>query len=276
MKSRAVLVGAAIFGTAIGTGMTAVEMTNSHNLFYLEDFEARAAERKSERQVVRTEKMAQAEVVGSDEYKFGSMERFSKQRHTFRIRNVGDAALMLNTGRSTCKCTLFEIDRETCKPGEEAEILVEWTGQTQSRDPEFSQSVDVITNDPDREIVRLFVSGLVTETVRALPEDLIVGRVSSNTGTELDFRLFGFRGDKIEILESEFENQEIADKFELHLEPLSEEELAKEKGGKLWSVGQIDRETWVALGTNNPDNSTENASRQGSHDSSARQWPDDQ
>ncbi len=42
----------------------------------------------------------------------------------------------------------------------------------------------------------------MTETIRALPGELVVGIVSSNTGSEAQFQLFGFRSDHIDILET--------------------------------------------------------------------------
>ena len=80
----------------------------------------------------------------------------------------------------------------------------------------------------------------MTETIRALPDELVVGNVSSNTGSGAEFRLYGFRSDSLDILETTLEIPETAGCFDVSYEPLPAEEVQKEKGA---TCGQLARVT---------------------------------
>ena len=56
--------------------------------------------------------------VGETEYDFGSMDSNATDSHEFIFRNVGDAPLTLEAGKTTCKCTLSDIGDGTILPGE--------------------------------------------------------------------------------------------------------------------------------------------------------------
>ena len=249
MKVWSVVVIAAACGIGVGGGMTWVEKLRSTEVFFPKDQQERLdAGVVSLQSGAGTQKWPKVELVDDGIFDFGSMERFSKLQHTFQLKNVGDALLTVRQGKSTCKCTLSELTKELIEPGETTSITLEWTGQTLGTSPDFQQSVEVITNVPDQEVVRLIIRGYVTETIRALPDELTLGRVSSNTGGEAEFRLFGFRSDQIEILETEFENPELEQYFELLFEPLSTAEVEAEKGASCGLLGKLTVKSGLPLG----------------------------
>jgi hypothetical protein len=176
------------------------------------------------------------------------MERNSTQQHTFRIKNVGNALLTLEPGRTTCKCTVSDVTGSELKPGETTEVTAEWTGKVLGAGPDFEQTIEIITNALEEKILRLKIRGYVTETVRALPPAITIGRVSSNGGTEAEFRLFGFRSDQIDILETVFENDELARYFELAYEPLAKEEIEQEKGASCGLLAKLVVKPGLPLG----------------------------
>ncbi len=232
---------AALAGLATGAANALYEQRTSVDLFFPEDFVARQQSVKATPvEVVVSPLAPRVEIVGDATFDFGSMERNSKQRHIFRIKNVGASDLTLESGRTTCKCTVSEISLDTVPPGKVSEITVEWTGKTTSLEPDFFQTVNVKTNDPDHKTVVFEIQGYVTETIRALPDELVVGNVSSNTGSGAEFRLYGFRSDSLDILETTLEFPETAGCFDVSYEPLPSEEVEKEKGA---TCGQLARVT---------------------------------
>ncbi len=252
MKTWQVLAGATAIGVAFGFGATAMEMFGKQELFFREQYDAIAARGRA-LQAQELEKRSgqswpKAEVLDGADYDFGSMEKYTKMQHVFRIKNVGTERLTLTVGRTTCKCTVSAINGEGFAPGEIADITVEWKGQALSSSPDFRQTIEIITNDPDQELLRLGLHGLVTETIRALPEEIVVGQVSSNSGTDTEFRLYGFRSEKIDVLAAEFENVETADKFAVAFEPLPKEEVEKEKGASCGLLAKLTLKPGLPLG----------------------------
>ncbi|MHB0955265.1 MAG: DUF1573 domain-containing protein [Pirellulaceae bacterium] len=249
MKSWWILLFAAFAGVAVGAGNVLYEQYSSAELFFPEDY---ASSEKQETVTsvpeVNLKKTARVEVVGDAVFDFGSMERSSKMRHAFHLKNVGSADLTLEPGRTTCKCTVSKIDLRTVPPGHVAEVILEWTGQTLSPEPEFAQTADINTNDPENKTVQLKIEGYVTETIRTLPEELVVGDVSSNTGSEAEFRLFGFRSDHMEILETTWESPTTADYFAVSYEPLAIEEVKKEKGATCGVLAKVTLKPGLPVG----------------------------
>jgi len=252
MRSWLLLVAASIVGTGIGVTTTYVERNRGQELFFTEDFWAREAQRaqlRAEQAKAGSSAPAKVEIVGDAVFDFGSMERFSKMQHTFRIKNVGQSGLRLSRRATTCKCTVSKVANPNPRPGETAAITVEWTGQTAMDSPDFTQTVEVGTNDPDMPVVRLQIKGYVTETIRARPgEELVLGMVSSNTGSKTEFRLFGFREDHIDILETTWEDPRTAQYFEVTYEPLPAEEVEKEKGASCGLLATVHAKPGLPLG----------------------------
>ena len=191
---------------------------------------------------------ARVEVVGDAVFDFGSMERHAKMQHVFQLKSVGASALVLEPGKTTCKCTVSKVSLRTVPVGEISEIIVEWTGQTMSREPDFAQTADVKTNDPDHPTVQLKIQGYVTDAIRVLPDELVVGNVSSNTGSEAEFRLYGFRSDHMEILETVWEIPETAAYFDVSYEPLAKQEVEKEKGATCGLLAKVTMKPGLPLG----------------------------
>ncbi len=241
MKTWQVLAGATAIGLMAGFGGTAMEVMRGSELFFSQQYADMQIQKEQAQEAIKKTGKAwpKAVVLGESDYDFGSMEKYSKLQHVFEVKNEGNAVLTISQGRTTCKCTVSDLKESGFKPGEVARITVEWKAQNAGSNPDFRQTVELVTNDPDNEIVELKVHGFVTETVRVLPEHLTVGNISSNTGTELQFRLFGFRSDNIEILETVFENEAVADRFELGFEPLPSEEVEKEKGASCGLLAKL-------------------------------------
>ncbi len=251
MRSLLGVLAVVVAGAGIGIGSTYVERHRGADRFFSEDFWAQ--EHAKEEQRLEERRAAGATpprvvVEGGEVFDFGSMERFSKMQHTFRLTNVGQEDLRLTERRSTCKCTVSEITKRNARPGESIDITIEWTGQTMMDSPDFAQTVEVGTNDPDAPVVRLRIKGYVTETVRALPSEVAMGMVSSNTGSEAQFQLFGFRSDHLDILETSWEDPYTAPFFDVAFEPLPQEVVEQEKGASCGLLVRLIAKPGLPLG----------------------------
>jgi hypothetical protein len=233
MKSLRYFAAALVCGLGLGWGTTWVEFANeldeasaSTSLANLQRINDPVADAISD----QAKKGPVATVLGETYFDFGTIERTGTGKHIFQIRNDGDEVLTVKAGATTCKCTLSEIGKENYQPGEIAEILVEWNANVSGVSPEFEQSAAVHTNDPTHPTIDFRIRGLVTESLRAVPVEVVLGSVPSNQGMVTEFRLFGSRVEEVQILESQFVDAESADFFDVKYEPLSEEEVAEEKG----------------------------------------------
>jgi hypothetical protein len=242
------LLGAAVVGLAIGGLRTYIEMRQGAELFMPAEYAVLASKRADDARRVEPGKLPKAEVVGSAEYNFGSMDRDATQQHTFQLKNVGQAPLVVEKGPTTCKCTVGALPKGVLEPGETVDISVEWTGKTTLAQVDFVQAVQIKTNDPDQPFVEFIIRGYVTDSVRVLPSELAVGTISADDTVHTTFRLFAFRSEHLEILESSWENQETAECFELTWEPIPEAEVKEEKGATVGLLGKVAIKPGLPLG----------------------------
>ena len=100
-------------------------------------------------------------------YNFGTMEPFERRRHSFVIRNDGDAPLELREGESSCKCTIGEVGDGTVAPGETTTVMLSWrSGEGNKR---FAHEAEVLTNDPNNPVLRCVVEGQIVSQLLADP-----------------------------------------------------------------------------------------------------------
>lgn len=115
-----------------------------------------------------------AAVVDETTYDFGAMEVGTKADYTFIIRNEGEAPLKLLKGPTTCRCTLSEVAEEPIPPGESVEVRLEWAMNELA--PEFRQTADIFTNDPEHRTITFEITGSGVEVVQFDPaQNLILG-----------------------------------------------------------------------------------------------------
>jgi len=88
----------------------------------------------------------------------------------FLIKNVGGSDLVITDARPSCGCTVSSFDK-LIKPG--AEGKVHTSVDTKSFSGPISKSVLVVSNDPDRPQMNLFVKALVKPFVDVAPQAYI-------------------------------------------------------------------------------------------------------
>lgn len=112
-------------------------------------------------------------------FDFGVMNVGETGTHTFRIRNTGTAPLTVEVTNTSCKCTLVKLPKEGIPPGESREMTIEW--QTKEPIDGFRHGGVLLTNDPERKSIKVFVEGKVRAKLVFIPDlvaftDVIPGR----------------------------------------------------------------------------------------------------
>jgi hypothetical protein len=88
----------------------------------------------------------------------------------FVVKNTGGSDLIISDARPSCGCTVASFDK-VIKPGAEGKI--QSSVDTKSFSGPISKSVLVVSNDPDRPQVNLFIKALVKPYVDVLPQAFV-------------------------------------------------------------------------------------------------------
>jgi hypothetical protein len=149
---------------------------------YLPDSEARALVPAK----TRTGPQPKVELDEEPVFEFGKMAQHSIGKHTWKIKNVGEAELELwMEGKPTCSCTIAKLEngaKAVVRPGESTEIELEWNTKDFERD-NYSQGATFGTNDPSRPVFQLTVAGKVSPAVIVVPPQMIQFQTISNEET---------------------------------------------------------------------------------------------
>jgi hypothetical protein len=248
MRLTGLLAVAATAGIVIGIANSYLKLVSTREVFDLAELREELNRKPKKTPEEAKKKQPKLEVENGEQYDFGSMERFATMQHTFKIKNIGQAPLEIHSRRTTCKCTITHTTDTSCVPGKSLEVTLEWTGKAAEGAPEFRQVAELGTNDPDVPVLRLHIYGYVTETVRALPDELALGRGASNDGVSAEFRLFGFRSDSIEVNEFSWEEEDTARYFDFSFEPLPDQEVSQEKGATCGLLAKVAVKPGMPLG----------------------------
>ena len=100
-------------------------------------------------------------------YDFGSVDGTQPVSHTFQIRNVGGADLVVKKIDAPCGCTSYALSRDTLPPGQSLGIPVSVAVQGQKGFQE--KSVYLITNDPSGMPFQLSLRGTVGSEIEIQP-----------------------------------------------------------------------------------------------------------
>ena len=147
------------------------------------------------------------ELEGASDYDFGMMAPNTEGEHVFIIKNVGNDDLRLRLGASTCKCTFGDLEREVLAPGEQTEIKLNWFVKAGGDD--FSQSAEVITNDPKRVVIRFGITGKIINEVDIMPDTWTFGEVATGEPIEVKGTIYSFLETDIVPGEIKFSNDEM-------------------------------------------------------------------
>ena len=105
----------------------------------------------------------------------------------------------VSVGATTCRCTAGDLSDERVAPNESATVTIRWEPDGATK--KFQQSANILTNDPDRPVVKLTIRGWVTQRLRAEPQSIILGGVTADQGRTVQFNLFSYYDDHFEIVD---------------------------------------------------------------------------
>lgn len=187
------------------------------------------------------------EIVGSDSFDFGTMQVFAKRRHTFQIKNTGDAPLEIHDVKTTCKCTGHVMKEGPVAPGEIRDIELEWVPKTTAL--LFEQSAEVLTNDPARPVIKLKIQGLVRDAISLEPGSIDLRDIMSTDPRTQEIRIINFFADPVEISRLELAKESGKDFITLESEPMSTEELSKVEDAKSGFILRVKIKPGIPLGS---------------------------
>ena len=213
-------------GVAIGYGHNWYEGGDINEQFRVVNTEPVGGEQTSS-------KAPKVDVVGGATHNFGIMERLGKRDHRFVIRNIGDAPMTLEQGKTTCKCTISELAGEYLEPGEEVEVRLEWTAkESEPESKEFEQTAEILTNDPQRRVVRLSIIGKIIQSVWSKPRDIVLTSVTQGNGATASAMIFAYKSNNLEIVDHKFYFTRLEGYLDVHFEDLGPEELAQNRDAR--------------------------------------------
>ncbi|MCH1497042.1 MAG: DUF1573 domain-containing protein, partial [Rubripirellula sp.] len=181
--------------------------------------EMTAADLPAYRQSLLPDGRPKVELVDEPSFDFGLMAPDTEGEHLFRVKNIGTGDLRLRLGASTCKCTLGDLEKESLAPGEETEIKLSWT--VKAGLTEFSQSAEVITNDPDAVVIRLAITGEVAREIDLVPETWTFGEVATGEAFEVTGKVYSFLDTDIELTDLVFTKEELTELSEFEISPFT-------------------------------------------------------
>lgn len=168
--------------------------------------------------------------VDATVHDFGTMQRGAKASHEFVFTNAGAEPLKLEVGKTSCKCTLGDVQDRPLEPGESTPVRLEWVAKSLPGD--FRQVASVLTNDPRHPTIDLTVEGTITELAGLSPKELLFGRVSADgTATAAVYlSTFTDAGAETPLVATAAIDDEspLAGKARVEVIPVDPEELPKE------------------------------------------------
>ena len=109
---------------------------------------------------------------GATSFEFGIMPQRTTGKHTWLVKNEGDADLELRMESATCSCTVAKFkngEKAVIKPGESEPIDLEF--ETRENNGSYKKGAKIVTNDPEKAWFDLEVKGLVFPALQTFPPE---------------------------------------------------------------------------------------------------------
>jgi len=100
----------------------------------------------------------------------GTVAKGQMVEAVFTVKNTGGSDLVISDARPSCGCTVASFDK-VIKPGAEGKI--QSSVDTKSFSGPISKSVLVVSNDPERPQMNLFIKAMVKPFVDVLPQAFV-------------------------------------------------------------------------------------------------------
>ena len=213
MRIVLTILASAVVGTAVGASLAYVQVYREGNIPPPSVDAAQA----------RGDNPAAVATVEHATYEFGQMKRGTKKSHEFVVRNTGTKPLKLESGPTTCKCTLSEVPSEPVPPGGTAKVKLEWRALVPPGP--FRQTAQILTNDIRHPRMELAVSGTVTEASGVWPPDAIFGRVRFGETKSVDVYIMSKLEPELEVHDPVFSDPATREHLAVQIEPVDRSQL---------------------------------------------------
>jgi hypothetical protein len=160
-----------------------------------------------------------ADIVGFEEFDFGTAQIGDTGSHIFEIRNAGQSDLILTPVNVDDSGVAARVEGSPIPPGKTAQLLVEWS--IEYYEENYLQNIQVDTNDPELPSLSLRVMGRVPPAVRQQQSRLGYRNVRASEGFEGFFDIYAYFDEDLEILGHEWLDPETESFFEVRYEDLS-------------------------------------------------------
>ena len=195
----------------------------------------------------RQQSLPQVSVAGGLIHDFGAMPIDGKGTHTFVFQNTGDAALLVKTKSTTCKCTVSQLKQEVILPGRSTDVTLKWTPNGTS--PDFRQRAEIETNDPYKPIVELTIHGRVIQALVPMPQAISLRRLPASKMVNHRVVVYSYNEEKFQLTGYELLNEEQASHFNVELDlATTDEDLAIDRFAKSASALQVTIRPGLPLG----------------------------
>jgi len=187
-------------------------------------------------------------VVDATEHDFGTLDIHATGSQAFRFTNAGEGMLVLTTGRTSCRCTVSNIERPRIPPGESGLVTLTWTPNPNEGAGPYRQSVTILTNDPKRREVTLTISGRIIAAVQAVPAELVFSRLPAGEAAVGEILLYCYVDKPLGDIQLDFTDPYIAKYFEASAGPLPPDLLEEEEGARSGRLIRITVKPGIPVG----------------------------
>jgi len=200
----------AVLGTTAGWAINYVTYAQVVGYFgpFSTDSDFQASDLVSTLPVDKGDSSAKVKMLTEQVHDFGMMKPGDEGEYIFRIENAGTDNLLLRLGATTCKCTLGDLERESLGPGESTDVKLSWTVKD-GGEPEFTQSAQILTNDPEKVAISLEITGRVVSDVDLFPATWSFGEVGTGEPLEITGKIYNFMDQKIRPGKPSFSSDEL-------------------------------------------------------------------
>lgn len=218
---------AVVCGVVVGAGGAVLQAVSRP--WQVGDFRPGAAARASG--------PAGAVEVAETTHAFGTVGTGASGTHDFVIRNAGTGPLTLRRGATSCTCTISDFEaaegeepaaEKVVPPGGSTKVTLEWKGKGPGGP--FRQQATILTDDPRRPEVVFVIEGTVVPTWKAVPDAVLLPRVSAAAGERVEVRLFTFGTEPPQMDRLAVEHPQADQFFSIASTPLPASELSGEPG----------------------------------------------
>jgi len=188
-------------------------------------------------------------------HEFGTVGVGATGSHEFTVRNTGAAPLTLSRGATSCSCTVSDFEaseggspeaKKLVPPGESTRVRVQWRGK--GTGGPFRQQATILTDDPRLPEIVFVVEGTVVPTWKALPDVVVMPRVSASTGGRATVDVLTFGQEPPTVGTMTIEDSQVAQFVSLSSEPLPEAVIAAESAATGGFRLVVDVKPGAALG----------------------------